>query len=184
MDPSVTDTALATRPGLPPHLRVLVEDLPRLKWEAQPDFGGLAAFWLDRHLAFRHLTSLLQSDVETLLNGNMSAQDHAQRLAHYGTSLLQSLHGHHQIEDDHYFPMMAKMDPRVSPAFSLLDADHHALDALIAGFADTANAVLQNGPDAAQKFHHTLLQFNRQLIRHLEDEEEIVIPVILMHGIR
>ena len=184
MDHTLTETALATRTGLPPHLRVLVEDLPRLTWDAQPDFGGLAAFWLDRHLDFRKLTSLLQTNAETLLDGNMAVQDHAAQLAHYGTTLLQSLHGHHQIEDEHYFPMMAKMDARVGKAFTLLDADHHALDTLIAGFADTANAVLQTGTDAPQNFHANLLQFNRQLIRHLEDEEDIVIPMILKHGIR
>ena len=183
MMPVLLDTALTTRPGLPPHLRVLVEELPRLTWEQQPNFGGLAAFWLDRHLDFRHLTTLLQTDTESLLDGGMSPDDHAQRLAHYGTSLLQSLHGHHQIEDDHYFPMMTKMDPRVTTAFTLLDADHHALDALIAGFADAANAVLQTHPDAPQKFHANLLQFNHLLIRHLEDEEDIVIPIILRHGL-
>ena len=80
--------------------------------------------------------------------------------------------------------MMAKMDPRISTAFTLLDADHHALDALIAGFADAANAVLQTQPDAPQKFHANLLRFNHLLIRHLEDEEDIVIPMILKHGLR
>lgn len=184
MTPTLPDTNLTTRPGLPPHLRALVEELPRRTWEQQPGFGGLAAFWLDRHLDFRHLTGLLQTDVETLLDGGMSADNHAQRLAHYGTNLLQSLHGHHQIEDDHYFPMMAKMDPRVSTGFTLLDADHHALDTLIAGFAGAANAVLQTQPDAPQKFHATLVQFNHLLIRHLEDEEDIVIPMILKHGLR
>ena len=184
MSQILPDTSLISRHGLPPHLRMLVEELPRMTWDQQPGFGGLAAFWLDRHLDFRHLTGLLQSDVETLLDGGMDAQEYAQRLAHYGTSLLQSLHGHHQIEDDHYFPMMTKMEPRVATGFALLDADHHALDTLIADFTNSANAVLQNGTDAPQKFHANLLQFNRLLIRHLEDEEDIVIPVILRHGLR
>lgn len=178
------DLDLARRTGLPPALRVLVQAMPRATWAEHPDFGGMAAFWLDRHLMFRRLTGLIRSDAEARLDGRLEAREHAQRLSRLGGRLLGDLRGHHQIEDMHFFPEMARLEPRVARVFELLDADHHVLEELIAGFADAANAVIggDEGTGPTGAFHAQLLDFDRLLARHLEDEEEVVVPVILIHG--
>ena len=44
------DLKLDVRTGLPDALRVLYETYPREVWEGHQNFGGLVAFWLDRHM--------------------------------------------------------------------------------------------------------------------------------------
>jgi hemerythrin-like domain-containing protein len=95
--------------------------------------------------------------------------------------LVQNLHGHHQIEDLHYFPVLTRREPRLARGFEILDRDHHALDALLAGFAEDANAVLQGRLEPGA-FRERLLGFEAVLVRHLEDEEDLIVPVILKHG--
>ncbi|MCT8162020.1 hemerythrin domain-containing protein [Pseudoruegeria sp. SHC-113] len=177
-----TSLDLTRRDGLPPALRVLLEDIPRESWEAHPAFGELVQFWLERHLMFRRLTQAMQADVEALIEGQMGFDIYAPRLSRYGGMLLNELHGHHQIEDHHYFPRLAKLDARIERGFELLERDHEAMDGLLHGMANGANALLQGGE--AGVFADQLAEFTRLLDRHLVDEEEIIVPVILKSGFR
>ncbi len=70
----------------------------------------------------------------------------------------------------------------------MLDADHHALHALIDRFAKGANAVLHEADerrqrDKAARFLTDLTDFDRLLVRHLTDEEDLVLPVVLKHRV-
>ena len=79
---------------------------------------------------------------------------------------------------------------RISRGFDILDADHHALDEFLASFVSSANAVLQaSGPrdalqDNAGAFQSELARLEKLLNRHLVDEEELVVPVLLRYGSR
>lgn len=178
------DLTLTARDALPEALRVLLEELPRAEWPAHPNFGGMVKFWLDRHMMFRQLLELLQQDTESLTDRNIDFAEYAPRLARYGGMLLNELHGHHQIEDMHYFPQLSRLDPRLEQGFALLDADHGAMDGLLHDMADCANAVLQAEGDAAAlgSFFKRLAGFEALLDRHLTDEEELIVPVILKTG--
>ena len=179
------DLTLGVRTGLPDALRVLVEELPRESWEAHPEFGGMVQFWLDRHLMFRRLLAALEEDVQAVLDRKMAFESYAPRLSRFGGMLLNQLHGHHQIEDMHYFPQLVQLDARVARGFDLLEADHGAMDGLLNGLAEGANAVLgakADGRDRAGEFAGTLEGFHGLLDRHLVDEEEIIVPVILNSG--
>lgn len=173
---------LETRDGLPDALHVLVTAFPRDTWEAHPNFGGLVRFWLERHQMFRKLSALLRADTEAVLDGGMDVQDHKARLSRFGGMMLQDLHGHHQIEDMHYFPKLSGREAAVSRGFEILDRDHHAMDGLLNRFAETANGVLR-GQAEPGAFLQELAAFDRMLLRHLEDEEDLVVPVILKHGL-
>lgn len=179
----MTDTSL-TRPGLPEALRVLLTDYPRSRWHSDPGFHGLVSFWLDRHLGFRDLTAALQADAEAALAASLSPEDHVRRLARLGGHLVQDLHGHHQIEDHHYFPRLAALEPRLTAGFEILDADHHALHDHIDTFVKGANAILSAPGNASRtaRFRDDLLRFRTFLERHLTDEEDLIVPVILKHG--
>mgnify|MGYP005854995611 CR=1 FL=1 len=174
---------LSTRDRFPPDLVTLLADWPRAGWSDVPGFEGLAAFWLDRHLGFRDLMSGLRLDAEHMSGGRIDPQRWQGRLLRGGEQLVQGLIGHHQIENANYFPAMVKLEPRLARGFELLDRDHHALDGLLDGFVASANHALQsNDPrEAALAFHTSLAPFERQLIRHLQDEEDLIIPVILKH---
>lgn len=187
MDLSATLT-LADRAALPEEFRLILAEHPRDSWAEHLDFNGLAAFWLERHLAFRRMLEMLGSDAQGLLDGRIAAESYAPRLSRLGSRLIGDLMGHHQIEDDVYFPELARLEPRIARGFDMLDADHHALHGLIDRFVSGANAVLGETGDAARReavgrFLGDLGAFERQLIRHLEDEEDLVLPVVLKHRV-
>lgn len=182
------DLSLALRDRLPDALRLLLADYPRNGWAAHRDFNGLAAFWLDRHLGFRRVMGLLQSDAQALIDGAMGAQDWGRRVTRLGSGFLGDLIGHHQIEDDAYFPRLAALEPRIARGFEVLDRDHHDLHALIDRFASGANHALAQTTDttrreAAAVFLSDLGRFDRMLERHLTDEEDLIVPVVLRHRV-
>lgn len=180
--------ALGTRARLPDALRVLVEELPREGWEAHPRFSELIRFWLDRHMMFRRLLGLLRADAEAAEEGRLDSEGFARRLQRHGGLFVGELHAHHRIEDAHYFPVLQTRDPRVQRGFDILDRDHHALDGALGLFADRANAVLRGvrEREGARNRAGALLRevegFEPLLERHLVDEEELVVPVLLRHA--
>jgi iron-sulfur cluster repair protein YtfE (RIC family) len=188
-DPATPDLDLTRRDGLPEALRVLAERHPRADWRGHPNFGELVRFWMERHVMFRELMARLRTETQGFLDAKTELAAYAPRLSRYGGTFLNQLHGHHQIEDMHYFPQLIGLEPRIAAGFDLLERDHEAIDPMLQDFAASANKVLQApgagaAREAAGAFHDRLEGFNRLLHRHLEDEEEIVVPVILESGFR
>ncbi|MCC5961766.1 MAG: hemerythrin domain-containing protein [Rhodobacteraceae bacterium] len=185
------DTDLARRNALPDALRVLLQDYPRDIWESHRNFDGLTRFWLDRHLMFRRALKDWQTDTRSFLDKGRDPRAHGQMTAQIGGFLINQLHGHHQIEDAHYFPVLSGAEPRLSHGFDLLDADHHRLDSELASLTDAANTHLRALQDrsadtraSAGAMLERLEGFEGFLNRHLVDEEELVVPVILHHALR
>ncbi len=184
----MTDISLASRSALPAEFQLILADYPREGWRRHSGFNGLAAFWLDRHLGFREVMGLLRADTESLIDARIAPDAYGARLSRMGSNLLQGLIGHHQVEDATYFPELARLEPRIARGFQMLDTDHHALHDLIDRFAQGANAVLAARADAAQRtavarFQSDLRDFERLLSRHLTDEEDLVVPVVLKHRV-
>ena len=179
-------TSLDQRAGLPPHLRVLYDTLPRDTWETHENFGDLVRMWLDRHGMFREVLRRMSASSEARLDGRLDPDRHRQETARYGNLLLGELHGHHQVEDHHYFPRLVTLDTRLEDGFALLDKDHHELDGHMQTLAETANAYLQaegaGARDAAGELHAALGRFDVFLDRHLTDEEDLIMPVLLKHN--
>ena len=182
----MTLATLAERSGLPDDLQTLVRAFPRAEWRAR--IGPFTAFYLERHELFRRMSERLRTETEAALDGAIAPQRHAAMVSRLGGQFLTGLHGHHQIEDAHYFPRIAKLEPGVAHAFDLLEADHHEIDAALSAFQDQANAVIRaviddrGAHDAAGAFHKGLLTLEGLLARHLEDEEDIVVPLMLKYG--
>lgn len=175
---------IATRHGLPEELRVLARLYPRADWRRHPNFSDLTAFWLERHLMFREVLTRIQNATE--LHIASPQERFGPEIARYTGFLLNQLHEHHGIEDHHYFPRLKGFDARLGRAFEMLDLDHHALDAHIHGLAEATNAVLADiksgNPGEAGALFDVQRAFERFLDRHLADEEEIVVPVLLEYG--
>lgn len=172
---------LSRRDRLPDALYALREDYPREAWQSHDNFGGLVAFWMDRHVMFRRLCEALRQDAEAASDGSMDPRQMQQRLVRYGSMLLQQLHGHHQIEDMHYFPKLIDREASLARGFEILDRDHHAMDGLLQQFSDAANGVLQ-GKVEAGTFQSHVAGFEALLLRHLDDEEDLIVPILLKHG--
>lgn len=183
----MTELSLDTRGGLPEALRVLLTEYPREGWAAHPQFHGLVSFWLERHMMFRQLMEHMTRETEAFLNGNRDPAGFAQGIGRYGGLFVNQLHGHHQIEDHHYFPILREREARIAHGFDLLDADHHALDGILARFVDQANGAIRgaSGRDprtAAGTLRDGLSDLERLIERHLTDEEDLIVPVILRDG--
>lgn len=178
--------ALEDRSGLPEALRVLLAEHPRESWESDPNFNGLISFWLDRHMMFRKLGGIMQDEARSLLDNKTDAQRFGQAVGHYGGMFVNQLHGHHQMEDAHYFPVLSTRDSRVARGFEVLDADHHALDGHLNRFVEAANdaikGVSRDPKVAADGFLSAVVGLDGLLRRHLDDEEDLIVPVILKYG--
>mgnify|MGYP003653948166 FL=1 len=184
----MTQLALSQRSGLPDALRVLLAEYPRDIWESDPGFDGLIRFWLDRHMMFRRVVADMQQDAQKFIDGRFEPEKYASRLSRLGGMFVNGLHEHHTIEDTYYFPKLATKDTRIEGGFAILDKDHHDIDSLLNKFVGRANDVL-NARDkkpamknATGQFEAELAVLERLLNRHLNDEEELVVPVILKFG--
>lgn len=183
----MTNLSLDTRAGLPEALQVLLRDYPREGWQADPGFHGLVSFWLERHMMFRQLMARMTEDTQGFLDGRADPRAFSQGIARFGGVFVNQLHGHHQIEDHHYFPILRSREARIERGFDLLDADHHALDGILGRFVEQANMAIQGvgGPDpkvGAGRLLAGLADLERLIDRHLTDEEDLIVPVILRDG--
>jgi iron-sulfur cluster repair protein YtfE (RIC family) len=103
--------------------------------------------------------------------------------------MLWQLEEHHQVEDQHYFPVFRRIEPRLAAGFEVLERDHEALHEALEVIALRANAVLARGNDdpvafrgALERFVDTQRELGPGLVRHLDDEEDLVIPLLLERG--
>lgn len=178
---------LMTRSGLPEDLRILLKTCPRDEWRGHANFDGLTEFWLERHSGFRELLSRIRGETESVLSDDLDASTFGRRLHRYGSLFVSQLHEHHNVEDVHYFPLLLQCDRRLARGFEILDRDHGVLDGELHRFTEDTNAVLSAlradslAKDALSRFGDAISTFEGLLDRHLLDEEEIVIPVILEH---
>jgi iron-sulfur cluster repair protein YtfE (RIC family) len=184
---AMTDLTLPNRTGLPDALRALLDDIPRDAWESHPRFEGLVRFWLERHMMFRQLLDLMGQEAESVLDKGGDPRRFVQATSHYGRIFVGQMHEHHHIEDEHYFPILRGLDTRIAPGFDILDRDHLALDGHLARFVSDSNAVIRalesRDPSGANaRFRDGLNDLHRMIERHLTDEEDLIVPVILRYG--
>ena len=182
---------LETREGLPDDLRFLADQYPRGEWQAHSNIHGMAGFWLQRHDMFREMGVLLTGGIADYREGRKDAREFAAFFAPRLNLFLGNLDGHHNVEDHHYFPVFAKAEPRLKRGFDILDGDHHLIHDALERNAETANAflrALQESEDRQRFAADAYADENSRLIamlkRHLDDEEDLIIPLILDRGDR
>ncbi|MGF1594471.1 MAG: hemerythrin domain-containing protein [Kiloniellaceae bacterium] len=177
------------RGNLPGEWLALLQRHPRADWGDHPGLGMTARFWLDRHAAFRQLGEALEQATGEFRGGGLAPGDFQAWFAPRLQLLLGELHGHHQVEDLHYFPLFRQAAPDLAPGFELLDRDHKTLHEGLLETAEAANALLQalarapgdaEGPAVA--YAETSARLLKRMRRHLDDEEDLVIPLLLERG--
>ena len=183
------DLALDTRAGLPADLRLLIDRYPREVWGTHANLGAMAQFWLQRHDMFREIAGALDAATTAFREGTASAQDFRAWFPPRLQFFLQQLNAHHQVEDLHYFPVFQAAEARLAHGFDVLETDHEVIHAQIVATVENANAFLRaatNDPDplrtAGDHYVETSSGLLRLLTRHLGDEEDLIIPLILDRG--
>ncbi|MEJ8571932.1 hemerythrin domain-containing protein [Microbaculum marinum] len=177
------------RTGWPADLRVLLERYPREVWEEHPNLGDLSRFWLGRHDMFRELNTGLLSAADQLKAGTVPAEAFRTWFVPRIQFFLRELHGHHMIEDHNYFPMLTATEPRLARGFEVLEGDHEMIHTGLLSLQEAGNGLLQAlaGPKdrvqyAADGMSDALSGFLKSLHRHLGDEEDLIIPILLDRG--
>jgi hemerythrin-like domain-containing protein len=185
----MTSTDLDTRLGWPEDLRFLLAQYPREQWMQHANLGMMARFWLDRHKMFRGLGRALNDATAKFREGAVAPQEFHTWFAPRLQFFLQQLNAHHQIEDHHYFPIFREAESRLLRGFEVLEGDHEILHAGILKSVETANELLkslQAGTDklrfASDNYAEVNDQLLKQMLRHLDDEEDLIIPLILERG--
>jgi iron-sulfur cluster repair protein YtfE (RIC family) len=182
--------ALENRGGWPQELRVLLARYPRERWRDHANLGEMARFWLSRHAMFRELSGEVQRIAQGFDAGDIAPARFPRLIVPRLQFLLGQLSVHHQIEDLHYFPLFRAAEARLARGFDVLEEDHHAIHAHMVRVAETANALLHAlaGTDAARcaRCGADYAEASRALIggllRHLDDEEDLIVPLILDRG--
>jgi hemerythrin-like domain-containing protein len=177
---------LDTRSGLPDDLRFLLERYPRERWTGHANLGQMARFWMQRHNMFRELGGALRDAALKFREGTLGPQEFQQWFAPRLQFFLQQLNEHHRIEDFHYFPIFRTAESRLLTGFEVLEKDHETLHAGIVQSVESANELLKNLQSdrdrlrtAADGYVEVNERLLRQMLRHLDDEEELIVPLIL-----
>lgn len=185
----MTDTALETRPGLPEDLKLVVSQFPRETWPGHGNLGDVAKMWLSRHDMFRKVGGMLSGAISDWREERVDSEGFARFFVPRLNWFLGNLEGHHNVEDHHYFPVFRRAESRLARGFDILDTDHHVIHAALEANAEAANAFLKalaEGGDRLKFTGESYAQENERLIRllmrHLDDEEDLIIPVILDRG--
>ncbi|MDO5657764.1 MAG: hemerythrin domain-containing protein [Paracoccus sp. (in: a-proteobacteria)] len=183
------DDILGRPAGLPADQQFLLAEHPRDTWSAGR-IKNLGRTWLHMHGSFRDTAARLMDSINAVREAGAFNPGFAPRFAHEASGLLGHLNAHHNIEDDHYFPIFRQAEPRLIRGFDIMDADHHVIHDAIESFASEGNGFLhkigraEGMPDDAQKYAldamgDELARFRRLLVQHLDDEEDLVIPLIV-----
>lgn len=174
---------------LPDDIAYLRAKYPRETWDQHRNFGQTAQFWLQMHDMFRELGGMLKSATARFREGGIDPADFQRFFAPRLRYFLGHLEGHHNVEDYNYFPLFRSHDKRLIVGFDLLEEDHHVIHEQLAKAAESGQAFLaalhvegdarRFAADAYADSSDKLLDW---LLRHLDDEEDLVVPSILEHS--
>ena len=169
----------------PRELVFLLERHPRETWPAAR--SASAAFWLEVHERLRRDGAGLRHAGDDYLRGQHTTAQLAAVAAPRLRGLVAAMQGHHQIEDHEYFPAFRRTEPRLARGFDLLEAEHSALlrdveTALAALTELRATTEANDGELAARRYVAAADALCERLLRHLRDEEDLVVPLLLERG--
>jgi hypothetical protein len=172
--------------GWPAELARLLERHPRATWPTART--SAAGFWLEVHEHLRRAAAGLAAAGDHYRGSpTQLAAIAAPRLR----GLVAAMHGHHQIEDFHYFPALRRQEPKLAAGFARLEREHATLnrkvDAALAALGEL-NAAVQHATEpsvpatvqlAVRRYVDAAAALCRELEDHLSDEENLVVPLLL-----
>jgi len=179
------DHTLGIRSGLPDDLLRLRAKYPRESWPGHANLGEWVQFWLSRHGIFRDVGAMLDTGCAQMLDGQLVIGEFRPWFMPRLQFLLGHLDLHHRIEEFHIFPAFARAEPGLAQGFALLEADHDVIHRLVDALTDAAAGLAKAGDDTASintavaPTQRTLIALTSALTAHLDDEEDLIVPIVL-----
>ncbi|MFV0680862.1 hemerythrin domain-containing protein [Ottowia sp.] len=170
---------------LTPDLLYLLERLPRARWQAEAAHGT-AGVWLSMHESLRQGQSRLQVLSQQWLDKKVDWMGFRQQTLPLLDAHLGHLHGHHRLEDQHYFPAFRRAAPRMAAGFDLLESDHQRIDESVRALHHLQGQLARANPaeaaawQCAHEIARAALACGTLLLQHLADEEDLVIPLLAL----
>ena len=100
-------------------------------------------------------------------------------------------YGHYTWKDRQFFPELSSADLRSERGLDLLEKDHEVLDDILDRFTRASNRylkLLDLDPTSAEQelgdIHTAGCHIQSLLSRHLQDEEDMIVPIILHDKLR
>ena len=182
---STTQHAANDAPRLGPDLIYLLQLLPRERWPAEAAHGT-AGVWLAMHASLRHGQRQLEALARQWQHKAVDWVGFRRQALPMLDAHLGHLHGHHRLEDQHYFPAMRRAEPRLDKGFNLLAADHERIDASVRDLQRLRTQLAHASPaeaaawQCAHDMARALPVCGTLLAQHLGDEEDLVIPLLAL----
>ncbi|MGL1920594.1 MAG: hemerythrin domain-containing protein [Hyphomicrobiales bacterium] len=176
------------RDGLSPTIKKTLLESTREDWPKHRRYQGMAGFWLNIHRNLLQGTNQLADGFESLLDtppSEIQDEINARKLQQMGNQVISHLHHHHEIEDHNYFPQFIQLYPNMEHAINLLDGDHKILDQALQDTQLALVDMMAQKPvdrDMIAQVAKGSRALEKIITRHLWDEEEIIIPILLEHG--
>ncbi|MGB7286565.1 MAG: hemerythrin domain-containing protein [Salaquimonas sp.] len=181
------------RDGLSKALLQSLKDFPPRA--GKETYKGEAAFWLQIHQGLLRTSATLPAWCEQFLaEAELDRLElMAPRISSLAGQLVSHAHGHHHIEDDHFFPAFLRIFPELADPIDLLENDHTILSVVLddienatIGFKEMHainNAVPTEKKSrmmqAGEKLLASALRLDKLFIRHISDEEDICLPILM-----
>lgn len=179
---------LTERSGLPDEIAYLRSKHPQ-PWSRGSGLGDVAAHWLAVHRHLRSEGAAVTDAVERFRDRELDADGFQRLFVPRLNAFLGHLDMHHNIEDSNYFPRFRALDERMAVGFDLLEADHGQIHEHLVANVDGARGLLKAlstpGDAAMRAADGYALQAEvliGLLLRHLADEEDLVVPALIEHG--
>lgn len=90
-------------------------------------------------------------------------------------AFCQALEFHHESEDGHLFPGIARHHPHLTDVFDRLDAEHRKVARIQGALADLLAGIAIADP---QRFRTELAAMSAELNAHLDYEEDVLLPLL------
>lgn len=187
----MTEALTIRQDPLSKDMDLLLRDYPRESWPDNPNFAASIQNWMGAHRMFRQLGDIIRLETEHYLDKTRAPDDYADRLSYYGDLLVRNLHGHHGWEDRSFFPELSAADHRFDAGLDTLENDHLVLDGVLDRFTRQSNRVIKlvqlderQARSEAGEVHTLASDIGAFLNRHLTDEEDLVVPILLHHKMR